>query len=611
MAKKEATLLLKIKETGAKILDKLVITLTDVAGAAGFVKDKIVDLGRAMFDMAVNASKFREVQAAFKNLAQSQGQDADAMLKKMRELSSGTINDMELMKQANSAALLGLPVEKFGDMLQIARSSAKATGQSMDFMLQSIVTGLGRGSKLMLDNLGILIDTEGAYKKYAATLGKTSDALTDAEKKTAFINEALRIGKANAEAAGAGQLSLSDKWEAAKVRAENLANTVGTLLIPAMETFVDMASASIGVVSRIFGGEETSKIDLVKQQISEATDALEKLKAKKSDGGFFSFGNTDQAIKQQELYLQKLQEGLAREEALEKKAADKRVRIAQDVASKKKAIEQAEADEAQARLWEKHTQEFDAELAKNEALDEIKAAQKLKEQEEQILAQDSEFLYKQAHLDRMIAAETNLQKKMALMDQKEQIRKDALRLNEQNKESAFYQFKQFLRSQDASQLQSFLSFTSSLQNAKSKELVLLGKAAAMASISISTAKAAMDGYSWGMRFGGPPLAAAFAGLAIAAGSVQAAQVAGVQLAEGGIVQPRQGGVQATIAEAGQAEAVIPLEDSGSMLGGNTYVFNGPVMGDRSQAREFARMMDQELLELRRSNESVAFDKDFT
>jgi hypothetical protein len=44
---------------------------------------------------------------------------------------------------------------------------------------------------------------------------------------------------------------------------------------------------------------------------------------------------------------------------------------------------------------------------------------------------------------------------------------------------------------------------------------------------------------------------------------------GLRLAEGGIVMPRPGGVQATIAEAGQAEAVIPLDRLGKMGGGGS------------------------------------------
>jgi len=49
-----------------------------------------------------------------------------------------------------------------------------------------------------------------------------------------------------------------------------------------------------------------------------------------------------------------------------------------------------------------------------------------------------------------------------------------------------------------------------------------------------------------------------------------------KLAEGGIVMPRPGGVPITVAEAGQAEAIIPLDKLGSMGGGVKITVNGNV-----------------------------------
>lgn len=71
--------------------------------------------------------------------------------------------------------------------------------------------------------------------------------------------------------------------------------------------------------------------------------------------------------------------------------------------------------------------------------------------------------------------------------------------------------------------------------------------------------------SWGFDIGAWGLLAA---AAAASGGIRSA-LSGIQLAEGGIVMPRPGGVQATIGEAGQAEAVIPLDSptAKQMLGG--------------------------------------------
>ena len=40
-------------------------------------------------------------------------------------------------------------------MLAFAQQKAKDTGQSVDYMVDSIVTGLGRKSLMILDNLGL------------------------------------------------------------------------------------------------------------------------------------------------------------------------------------------------------------------------------------------------------------------------------------------------------------------------------------------------------------------------------------------------------------------------------------------------------------------------
>lgn len=74
-------------------------------------------------------------------------------------------------------------------------------------------------------------------------------------------------------------------------------------------------------------------------------------------------------------------------------------------------------------------------------------------------------------------------------------------------------------------------------------------------------------------------------------NVQAYRTGGLKLAEGGVVMPRPGGVQATIAEAGEPEAVIPLSKMGSM--GTTVVINGNVGYDAVElAREIARRQAQ-------------------
>ena len=77
------------------------------------------------------------------------------ILNGLRDATHGTVTDLELMKAAVKFNDFKLPLEELGTMLAFAQQKAKDTGQSVDYMVDSIVTGLGRKSLMILDNLGL------------------------------------------------------------------------------------------------------------------------------------------------------------------------------------------------------------------------------------------------------------------------------------------------------------------------------------------------------------------------------------------------------------------------------------------------------------------------
>lgn len=158
-----------------------------------------------------------------------------------------------------------------------------------------------------------------------------------------------------------------------------------------------------------------------------------------------------------------------------------------------------------------------------------------------------------------------------------------------------------------------LATIAGLQSSGNQALAAAGKAAGLMQIAIATPVAVAEAVKWGTSVGGPPGGAVAAGLTYAAMAAQAAKVAGVQLAEGGIVRATPGGIQATIGEGGQDEAVIPLDRAGEFgLGGGggniTINVMGGMLGDERSAHQLAVAIDQQLLKLRQNGESVAFDE---
>jgi len=609
MAKEEATLIIKMKDMASKPIKGLRKAFSNVVITAGDVVSALKSIGSAAFELAKTAGQYESVQKAFRSMAENQGQDADQMLVKMRELSAGTVSDLKLMQQANTALLLGLPVDRFGDMLTIARSASQATGESMEFMLNSIVTGLGRGSKLMLDNLGIVFKLEDAYAEYAASLGKTATQLTEAEKKQAFINKALETGKKNAEAAGGVQLTLAERMGQVTAKAENTAVILGRALGPAFEFAIDKVMDFSDTLVDI--AKSNIFVDFIKFTINSVNGlgiAIAAMAAK-TVSGFATIGET--VVAATTLQWGKIpgivKNGLAQIDEVNKAAdeqwlADKQKlnerfaqnedqNRAQDIEKLRAHLEkkrQAEAEGAATALEEKVARDQEAFMAETEML---------------TANEDQKLQLKINALNKALASETNHANKMKLL-------KDKQALLDKDRENKLQAFKDAKRKAEIAAQSNTLGVIQGLSSSNSAALNSIAKAAGVTRIAINTPIAISEA----LKAFPPPFNFAAATAVGAAMAVQAGKIAGIPLAEGGIVPSTPGGIQATIGEGGRSEAVIPLPDdfdpdAGGVGGGNTFIFNGPVLGDEEQARQFAIVIDRELLTLRQNNESISFDED--
>jgi len=151
------------------------LTGMSAAASAAFYK-----LGKDGSALDVLERKFERVTKAF-------GQDAGTLLNTWQDAAKGAISRAELMAKANYLMLTGVPVAEMEWMLQAVSNASAATGRSMEDLFDKLSLGLARGSKLFLDDLGIILDVTAANETYAKSIGKSADALTDQEQKLAFV----------------------------------------------------------------------------------------------------------------------------------------------------------------------------------------------------------------------------------------------------------------------------------------------------------------------------------------------------------------------------------------------------------------------------------------
>jgi hypothetical protein len=120
--------------------------MTKAAGAVAQLGSEMADMVKQGVEMAKAGEG---VRIAFERLGRGD------ILNGLREATHGTVTDLELMKAAVKFNDFKLPLDELGTMLAFAQQKAKDTGQSVDYMTESIVTGLGRKSLMILDNLGL------------------------------------------------------------------------------------------------------------------------------------------------------------------------------------------------------------------------------------------------------------------------------------------------------------------------------------------------------------------------------------------------------------------------------------------------------------------------
>ncbi len=139
---------LKEAQTESFLWGTAIVKVGEMAlSVMGRIGGEIAEVVSRSLELAESADG---VQHAFEQI-----DNGDQLLSGLRKATKGTVNDLELMKATMKARDFNIPLEDLGKYLSFAQLKAQQTGQSVDYMVDSIVTGLGRKSKPILDNLGI------------------------------------------------------------------------------------------------------------------------------------------------------------------------------------------------------------------------------------------------------------------------------------------------------------------------------------------------------------------------------------------------------------------------------------------------------------------------
>lgn len=253
------------------------ISFIETIRAVKEVWEAVAKVAKEIWDNTVGlASALEPIEQGFKRLSARAGVVYDEMLTGMRKASLWTVSDFNLMTAANKAYSLGVVsnVDQMTTLMEIARVKGAAMWRTMNEALDDIVTGLGRWSAMILDNLWIIVNQTEAQKAYAEAIGKTVEQLSEAEKKQALINTVVAQGKTELEGLGEATLWFADKQAKLLTTRENLTTLLGGTLLSSIWGVYDKMNAWLDDHIESIEMAVSAVGEMIGNVISTVTDAF-------------------------------------------------------------------------------------------------------------------------------------------------------------------------------------------------------------------------------------------------------------------------------------------------------------------------------------------------
>ena len=218
-------------DSSIKGISKQFQNLGGIIGAS-FAVSQIQQFASEALDLAMKAEG---IETAFERIGNA------ANMQQLRQSVQGTVSDLELMRQAVTAEKLGIPIQEFTKYLGFAKKQANEMGESVDYMVASIVKGVGRESTMILDNLGI-----------------SAKAVQEELKKGGTFAEAVgRIIQQEMGGANGTLLTTQDRLLQQRAALENIKTELGQKLLPVYEAVLGWLNNALKGINALFSSQLT------------------------------------------------------------------------------------------------------------------------------------------------------------------------------------------------------------------------------------------------------------------------------------------------------------------------------------------------------------------
>jgi hypothetical protein len=183
------------------------------------------------------AARVETMTVVLHSLGRISGISADRMdgfvegVKKMGITTGAAQNSIARMIQAQ------LDLSKSSQLARVAQDAAVIANTNSSEAMEMLIHGITTMRPITLRQLGIIVDLDGAFNRYAMTVGRTADELTEAEKQQVTFNEVLEKGKL-----------IAGTYEAAMETVGKQINSLPRFIEAVKERFGELFTPALGLI---------------------------------------------------------------------------------------------------------------------------------------------------------------------------------------------------------------------------------------------------------------------------------------------------------------------------------------------------------------------------
>jgi len=277
---------------------------------------KAVEGVKAILDASFKAEDIIAINKQFEILTQRAGLAGETLQSALKAAGDGLIDDTDLLQAANKALIdLGSSASKLPEILTLARQATSVFGgsvvQNFEAMNQAIATGNTRALK----QLGIVIDSDAAYKRYAQSIGVSVNSLNEQGRSQAILNALLEKGSAAFAGVNANLKENTNAFIRLKVTLNDFLETIALAFNktfgPLINNALSLFSNTLDQITTKLKASFSSGVDQSQAKVKDLTNQLQQANQELLRLENLPAGTAGPMIEQQKNRIRDLQGALA------------------------------------------------------------------------------------------------------------------------------------------------------------------------------------------------------------------------------------------------------------------------------------------------------------